>query len=319
MERVMPLLLALSVGACGSDATTPDEYRFGQTGTISVVLDIPTSADGLLQQTIRWGSTGEWSLQEQISYRGLVGDQRFERHVQDLELSKLQYIDAITHLNDNPGESLFIDSLSTDVQPDCGPGRTRITFSIQDEKRFQSKTWVRCAEGSLGNLDPSTAAPGFAAARLVQAVQTVRLRTVEADGQRFKSQYVGSLPFGTLDRGEASEAALSSPVVFTTFDPWQNFWAQHAGLRPIPAVDFERDMVVVAMVGPRTEAGDSVEIRRILQLDHGTLTEYVERVPGDYCSPAGRIHTPYHVVVAPKTSQPFQFSELPREEISCGG
>lgn len=319
VTTVLGAVLALMAG-CGSDTTTPDAFRFGQVGEVEVVVSTPIgSGDGLIQQRLRWASSGEWSLQEQISYGDLVGDDRFERNVTDLEQSARQYGDAITHLTENSGESLFVDSLRTDLDPDCGRGTSRITFTIRDQVRDEERTWIRCAEGSLGNLDPATAGPdGAYASRIVQAVQTVRLGTVEAKGDKFKSQYVGSLPFGTLDRGESSGSSLTAPTVFTSFDPWQNFWAQHAGLRPIPPVNFDSSMVVVAMVGPREEAGDSVEVRRILQVGDSTQVEYVERVPGDYCSPAGRIHSPYHVVVAPRAPGPFHFVLLPREDVPCG-
>ena len=72
-------------------------------------------------------------------------------------------------------------------------------------------------------------------------------------------------------------------------------------------------------VGVREEAGDSVEVRKILPVDQGTLIEVWERVPGDFCSPASRTHVPYHVVVSPLTPEPQRFSDVRIERVPCGG
>jgi len=86
-----------------------------------------------------------------------------------------------------------------------------------------------------------------------------------------------------------------------------------------PEVDWTREMVIVAAVGERTEAGDSVEVRRILQTGEGTQVEIVERVPGDFCSPASRRHFPVHVVVAPRTLlDVLRFSDVATERVPCG-
>jgi len=169
--------------------------------------------------------------------------------------------------------------------------------------------------GSLSSVKVEDAGPDFAASRIALAVQLVRDATV---GNQWTSPYGGSVAFGTLDRGEDSGSSLQAPTVIADPSTWQTFWLEHAGARTLPDVDFGSDMVVVGIVGPREEAGDSVEVRRILQIDNGTRTEVVERVPGDFCSPAARTHVPYHIVVAPRTPAPRRFAALQREEVPCG-
>jgi hypothetical protein len=85
-----------------------------------------------------------------------------------------------------------------------------------------------------------------------------------------------------------------------------------------PPVDWAEEVVLVAAVGVRSEAGDSVEIRRILQTGEGTQVTLFERVPGDFCSPAAREHFPVHIVVAPRTALPIRFSEIQKERVPCG-
>ena len=87
----------------------------------------------------------------------------------------------------------------------------------------------------------------------------------------------------------------------------------------MPQIDWDRQMVLVAAIGQVEEAGDSVEIRRIVQDVIGTtLVESYERVPGDFCSPASVIQTPYHIVMAPKVENVVRFAGVRTERVPCG-
>jgi hypothetical protein len=148
-------------------------------------------------------------------------------------------------------------------------------------------------------------------------------------GGDFASAYLGSLPFGTLDRSEDSGAGLQEPWVFfsvpagnpKTPTGWLAFWRNHNGTAAsnIPQVDWENEIAVVAAVGLREEAGDSVEVRRILQTGESLIIELFERNPGDFCSPAARDHYPVHIIVAPRTLLPATFLDLKQERVDCGG
>ena len=85
-----------------------------------------------------------------------------------------------------------------------------------------------------------------------------------------------------------------------------------------PEVNWSEEMVVVAAFGVRYEAGDSIEVRRVLQTGEGSQVSLFERTPGDFCSPASRSHHPFHIVVAPRTREPIRFSEVVMERIPCG-
>jgi len=147
-------------------------------------------------------------------------------------------------------------------------------------------------------------------------VRLVRNATL---GETWTSTYAGSVAFGTLDRGDDSHSSLVAPATITDPGTWGSFWILHGGTPPAPAVDFDEDMVVVAIAGERQEAGDSLEVRRILRVDNGTRIELVELVPGDFCSPAARTHVPFHIVLSPRLPRPHTFSAIRREEVPCGG
>ena len=325
LVRVMAVIVLAFLGsACGDNGPTdPDSLFFAQRGSIRVTVDVPLKlGDGTLTQELHWKSSGEWSLHESIAYRDLLGDASLERSHGDGSLFALGYASVVEQINTRQGLSLFIgdslppDALPRDSLPGCNSVQSRLTVTLRDEAKRDSVAWTRCADGSLTNLSPEGAGPGGAASRVVLAAILVREGTV---GPKWRSTYLGSIPFGTLDRGGDSGSPITTPVTFIDQAGFSSFWARHAPGRAPPAVDFSTDMVVVGLVGQRREAGDSVEIRRILQVEEGTVTEVVERAPGDFCSPVARRHVPYHIVVAPRTPIPHLFADVRVELVSCGG
>lgn len=328
---LLPFLLApLVLSACDNDVTPPpDTLRFGQIGEIRVSIVAPRvfgEGRGELQQILTWGSTGAWVLREVLSYRDLEGDESIRRNEGDPATYASAYATLITQLNEADGIKLFpLEELPPDLSEPCITGWTRISFTIRDDVRDREITWTRCTQGTLGTLQTGEAGPDLAAGRVIQAAILVRDFT---QGSRFASTYIGSVPFGTLDRGEDSGAHLEEPRVFASI-PWGNprpptgwemFWAAHNGARhdEIPQVDWATEMVIVAEMGLRTEAGDSIEVRQILQTGNGTQVNLVERVPGDFCSPAARDHYPFHIVVAPRTLDSIRFGRVDTVRVSCG-
>lgn len=327
---LLALAMAVSAAACSDDTPIdPASLRFGQLGRVEIAVAAPRGQTtdslkemGSLDQTLVWNSSGAWYLTEAISYRELVGDETRHRYPGDPGQFAGAYATLITQLNDIEAQKLFLPDTvlpQDDTTTTCGPTRTRLSFSIYDDARGEEAHWVQCADGSLDNLTPVGAGPAPGAARLVLATLLARSATV---GDAWRSAYSGSVPFGTLDRGENSSSSLTSPVTYIDAKGFEAFWAGHVGgaaNKPVPEVDFNTDMVVVGLVGVRQEAGDSVEVRRILQVDEGTLTEVYERIPGEFCSPAARVHTPYHIVVAPRTPIPHRFADVRVEQVPCGG
>jgi len=326
ISLLVAALVSLSTQACGDDNGTPppDTVRFGQLGEVEVgVVAILGEGVGELQQILTWGSSGSWVLREIISYRGLLGDETVTKNEGDPLAYASAYASLITQLNETEGVEIF--SISPELPEPCEAGQTRVTVTIWDETRREEISWVRCASGTLATLQTSEAGPDLEAGRVIQAAILVRDYT---QGEDFVSAYVGSVPFGTLDRGEDSGAGLQEPTKFLSFpegnpDPptgWRAFWAAHKGTpsSAIPDVYWEREMVLVAAVGVRTEAGDSVEVRRVLQTGDHTQVSLFERVPGDFCSPAARDHYPVHIIVAPRTVRPILFSEVETVRVPCG-
>jgi hypothetical protein len=85
-------------------------------------------------------------------------------------------------------------------------------------------------------------------------------------------------------------------------------------------VDFAEETVIVAARGERREAGDSLEVRAVRPSGaQGTVVTLVERIPGDFCSPAELTHVPFHIVVTPRAPAPVSFqTPVLVELVNCG-
>ena len=316
LRGLLMLLLPAFTLSCENDVVQPPSARFGHFGEVKITVTIPLHLGaGVFHQELTWRTSGGWALHEEISYRGTVGGTTELRSSGDPSRLASNYAELIVRLNEAPGLSLFIDEMPIGVNEDCGLTRSEITVTIHDEPRNESVSWQQCMDGALSSMSERGAGPLPAAPRLVAAGLQVRDATI---GPEHRSAYHGSIPFGTLARGEDSAIPSVVPLVIKREVAWRVFWAAHQGTGPVPSVDFQRDLVLVALVGERQEAGEGVEVRSIFQTSQGTVTNLVERAPGDFCSPASRTHRPFHVVVAPRTPGPHDFNQLPKEYVPCG-
>jgi len=77
--------LGLGLSGCdGNNGTYPDTLRNGQVGQVEVEIVAPLAqGSGSLHQILTWASSGAWSLQEFIAYRGLIGDESLSKNVGD--------------------------------------------------------------------------------------------------------------------------------------------------------------------------------------------------------------------------------------------
>jgi len=317
------LVTSLILVGCDSEVAAPDDLRFGQLGQVQVRVTSPVlGGAGRLEEALSWRSDGPWALAERLSYQEILGSETVRRPQLNPGDLTAEYNSLIQQLTETPGLRLFGDETPQGLEPVCLPERSRVEVLIRDRSRNQEARWVRCAEGTLFTMTPGSAGPDPGASRVITAAQLARFFTL---GEGAISSYFGSIPFRSMDRGSDSGARLEAPVAFVSQgssppSDWLDFWERHsASSAPAPEVDWEREMVVVASAGRRTEAGDSLQVTRILPIDDGTRVEMVLRVPGNFCSPAGRIAWPYHIIVAPRTPQPVTFADPRVERVPCGG
>jgi hypothetical protein len=241
--------------------------------------------------------------------------------------TKAGVIALIQSLNDDDRQNLVgFSALDLVKDPECGAGTSLVTVRISDSRQRQTQEWSRCASGTFATLTTQGSGPDVAAARVIQAAITVRNYTV---GEDFRSVYVGSLPFATIDKGVETDWMDDEPIVFRTADgagsdevqaALTEFWQGHTGqpTAAAPEINWEQEMVLVGLIGQREEVGDSAEIRGVVTVADGTKIELFERVPGDFCAPTRQIVRPFHIVVAPRAPAPVEFTDIQRDLVPCG-
>jgi hypothetical protein len=314
-------LLLLGLAGCDGDSVALPDPRFGQIGQLQVQVQSPVADGvGMLEETLVWRSDGPWVLAERISYGQGIGGETVRRPVLNPGDLATEYRSLVQQVNESPGLRLFAGDVPQGLEPECESSQSRVVLTIRDDFRDEDARWSRCADGGFFTATPGGAGPDPGASRVVTTAQLARFFTL---GETAISSYLGTVPFRTLDRGGDSPARPVGPRSFRSGDgetpgDWEHFWASHGGGGSPPPVDWNHEMVILAAVGRQSEAGDSVQVRRILPIDEGTRVELVRRVPGDFCSPAAQEGYPYHLVVAPRTAAPIQFAEPLVERIPCG-
>ncbi|MEQ9569930.1 MAG: hypothetical protein RLN75_07040 [Longimicrobiales bacterium] len=314
----LALALASLAAACESGGPVdPGTLRFGQIGSMQLTVVAPLALGlGETEQVLTWTSSGFWTVREEVRYRGLVGDVTERELEGSPDPLANAYAQWITDVNDNPGLSLFIDELDPDLDPDCLVTQSRITLALHDDTKDETRSWTRCVPGFLQDLG-FNAGPDPAAPRVANLARLARDYTV---GGNFRSAHEATQPFGTLDKGEDTPSGLTAPVIIQTAQQFESFWALHAPGTALPPVDFEAETVIVAARGERREAGDSLAVRAVRPTgSRGAVITLVERVPGDFCSPAELTHVPFHVVVTPRLAEPVSIqTPVLVELVNCG-
>ena len=332
-QRFLMLHVSLSmtmtcVFLSGCDPLGPSPIRFGSDGLVRVTVEVPLQGGiGWMQQVLTWRSDGAWKLFEEIGYDSVVGDQSLLRHPGLPYTFAANYVSLLHLVNDNKGTKLF--GLKH-AGPECGIGKSRVSFLIRDNMRDEQKEWTRCAANAspLRGLKTDEFDPDNTAARVIQVSLRARDFTLGANFDGYA--YTGSLPFATLQRGTRTGMELDKPTFFRSPDGekqreapqgWLDFWKKHtaASGREPPEIDWAKEMVLVAAIGVRHEAGDSAEVRRVLLVgdERDAKFEVVEREPGDYCAPAERTVRPYHIAVTPKTRGTVSYG-VRVEKVPCG-
>ena len=120
------------------------------------------------------------------------------------------------------------------------------------------------------------------------------------------------LAIRSLAKGGLSGIQEAKQEVIRDQAAWDKIWAQHTtqakSAGDQPAVDFAKEMVILATFGRRQTGGYSIEITQVESRGDKLCITVARR------SPAGRmaiqvLTAPFHMVVVPKNSLPVQFVE----------
>jgi len=118
-----------------------------------------------------------------------------------------------------------------------------------------------------------------------------------------------SPPPRTVDKGDFSNVDTATQAVVRNDAAWKALWQRHAGDRPMPAIDFGKDMVVGVFMGSRPTAGYDIAITKTLEKDGALWVWYRERMPARGVMLAQVLTFPFHLVAVPKTAGEVKFEK----------
>ena len=117
-----------------------------------------------------------------------------------------------------------------------------------------------------------------------------------------------SLPFTLTDT--YPETFVCSTQTFVVSDPtaWATVWSYHTqDTRPVPYVDFSKDMVVGAYLGPRANRGFSAYVTKVEDRADVVFVTITERRPSEGCNPVPTPICVYAFATIARTGKPVQF------------
>jgi hypothetical protein len=104
----------------------------------------------------------------------------------------------------------------------------------------------------------------------------------------------------TIEKGDQSNIEDATQVVVQTDAEWAALWRRHAPDRPMPRVDFAREMVIGVFMGSRPNAGFSTEVISALVVKGVLVATYRDTMPSRGTMAAQVLTFPYHLVAIPK-------------------
>ena len=121
-----------------------------------------------------------------------------------------------------------------------------------------------------------------------------------------------SLPIRSLKKGAFSGIREVKQEVVKSADAWEKLWKQHAAAGEsdkIPAVDFSKEMVVVATMGTKRTGGYTIEIEGV-EAKGKTLNISVKKTsPPPDAMTIQALTAPFHFVAVPKSDLKPEFLE----------
>ena len=121
------------------------------------------------------------------------------------------------------------------------------------------------------------------------------------------------LSLRVLDSGSRSGVTTQQESVIRTPEEWQTLWqAHHAdGGRPLPAVDFSREMSIAIFGGQRPTGGFAVAVEQVTESTSGIEVAYRVTSPPPGAIVSQALTSPFQIIAVPSRRGPVRFRRLP--------
>ncbi len=123
-----------------------------------------------------------------------------------------------------------------------------------------------------------------------------------------------TLPIRSLKKGAFSGIRDVKQEVVKSADTWEKLWKQHTtaagGADKIPAVDFSKEMVVVATMGTKRTGGYMIEIVGVEAKDKTLKISVKKSSPPPNAMTIQALTAPFHFVAVPRSDLKPEFVEV---------
>jgi hypothetical protein len=113
-----------------------------------------------------------------------------------------------------------------------------------------------------------------------------------------------------IDKGSQSNVEEPRQVTVRTAEELAKLWRAHAPDRPLPTVDFSRDMIVGVFLGSRPTAGYNVEIVSAREEQGALVVRYRAAQPPRNAITAQILTMPYQLVAVPRHVGDVRFEKV---------
>ena len=90
---------------------------------------------------------------------------------------------------------------------------------------------------------------------------------------------------------------------------WRAIWRDHSPGPPLPPVDFERELIVVAALGQRPTGGFSILLESAARAGSGAVVSVRTTAPGPRCGTTAALTEPVDIARLPRVEGEIRFEE----------
>jgi hypothetical protein len=126
------------------------------------------------------------------------------------------------------------------------------------------------------------------------------------------------IPHATIEQGQRSGIRDRKLVVVRTPAEWKALWRAHRsqGTQPVPAIDFQTEMVVAVFAGEKSTGGYRVEIVCV-EANQQVRVLYREAQPPPDAIRIQVLTQPYHIMKLQRVDRPVVFVSAGHNGAGC--
>lgn len=122
-------------------------------------------------------------------------------------------------------------------------------------------------------------------------------------------------PFTVIDQGTQSGLTLAKHLVITSAEDWQELWHVHSN-KPVPKIDFTKEMVIAVFLGEYPTGGYQVEVHSLEKTTTALQVVLTIHSPAADAARSMALSQPFVMIKTARISLPVQFSLYQKQVIN---